>query len=322
MRQLVLASCAWFLNGLGASVALAAGPVLPEPPNALLPPPVALARVAAPAAAPNARPTAPRRSATRNAATAADSSPPVVSSFRLPPSFTMAKLGEYMPFTVKARDDLSGVSYVLALLASPSGNQQVEVWSTSFGETRLDRRSGQYLPPNLEPGLWQMQRLSTCDLASNCTEWTGTALQAIKGRQQVEVRNAFYDITPPTLSSGVLTLNWIDGSRGMVAATVAAQDTGNPRAAGVWSAQVELCREAAQGGGCLVLDGTSGLPDLTEASLRLGTWVDVNYTPAGLYHIKSVSLSDFNGAWHTYTSALVGGETNFGSLFNVTSLSI
>ena len=70
---------------------------------------------------------------------------------------------------------------------------------------------------------------------------------------------------------------------------------------------MELCREEAQGGGCLELDGNSGLPDLTEASVRAGNWVDVNYTPAGVYHIKSVSLSDFNGSWRTYTSTLFGG---------------
>ena len=230
MRQLVLTSYALSLNGLVVSVALAADPVRPQPPAALLPPPVTLERAAAQATPRDARTSNVRRSAPRSAATTTDSTPPAVSLFNLPQSVSMAKLGQYLPFTVKARDDLSGINYVLALLNSPSGNQQIEVWTTPFGETRLDRRTGQYLAPNLEPGIWRVQHVRACDLAFNCAEWTGAALQSIKGRQQVEIQNSFYDTTPPTLSNGVLSLNWIDGSRGMVAATVAAQDAGSPRA--------------------------------------------------------------------------------------------
>lgn len=292
MPCLVRSVCALALNGLVASLALAGGPSV--------------------STATGARP----------AATASDATPPVVTSFSLPSAITLAQLGQYMPFTVKARDGGVGLNQVSALLTSPSGNQQIELWVSSYGETRMDRRTGTYLAPNMEPGIWQIQRVSSCDLATNCNEWTGTALASIKGRHQVEIRSAYYDITPPNLASGVLGLTWVDGTRGLVAATVTAQDTGNPRAAGVWSAQIELCRDEPQGGYCLSMNGSTGLPDLATAEVRAGTWVDIGYTPPGVYHLKSVVLSDFNGVTHRYTSTLFGGETDFTSLFNTTTVSL
>lgn len=320
MRQFVRASCTLSLTGLVASLGLAAEPM---PPMA---PPLALARAAAQAKAPSARLTAPapRRGAARKAATTADSAPPVVSSFSLPASVTLTRYGQDMPIAFKASDDLAGLGNFYAVIGSPSGNQQLGIFleSVVLGETLTDRRVGQWVYPNVEPGIWKLLRVGVCDLAQNCQEWDGdTQLRALKGRHQVEVKNALYDVTPPTLSRSVLSLRQVAGVGTIVEADVVALDAGDPRASGATQADFLLCQLNASD--CLTLQGSNRLPDQSEAKLRSSRWLkEDDGIPAGVYHIKEVMLVDYFGNLRTYTSTMFGGETDFTGLFNVTSLSL
>lgn len=297
-----------------ASIAL---PTLAAEPARPLP--EATTTLAAQAAPTNDRTSAPihRRSTAHKVARLADATPPVISSFGLPATATVGQYGTTMAFTFKGSDNISGLNRVQAVVVSPSGLNSMDIWLPLYGELHSDIKAGHYLQPSLEPGVWRLQSVSACDYYANCTVLTGAELQTIKGRHQVEVRNAYFDITPPTLSQGMLTTIDPIGSRGMVIAEVVAQDTGNPRASGVYSSVIELCQ--IEPSSCVVVTGYVTVPSQVEAKNRGGSWIELSL-PGGTYHIATVTLTDHNGNRRKYTSRLFGGDTDFTGFFNVTTL--
>ena len=79
-------------------------------------------------------------------------------------------------FTLHAIDDQSGLSSCTAYFSSPSGEQSASVSFSAADLTSGGGKDGRYksslvLPPEIEPGVWQLQNLTMLDRNGNSRTW-------------------------------------------------------------------------------------------------------------------------------------------------------
>jgi hypothetical protein len=104
-------------------------------------------------------------------------------------------------------DDSSGIKYANALWRSPSGKQHLEVYDYTEGPIKSGSMDLDTAPLSLyqEPGTWNLERISLCDRAFNCRDYTGSTLTALLSPHTRNVINTRRpDVTPPTASNGLV----------------------------------------------------------------------------------------------------------------------
>lgn len=267
-----------------------------------------------------------------------DTTPPVLKAFGAGTAADarLAKAG--IPIDLTLADDLSGVAYVYVEARGPSG-QEIDVYKTfDFAARKAQASLGLMLPPESEPGAWQITYLYAYDLAGNDLSLGQSALDAL-GNTRFTVQNDVYDVTPPRLLRGrILTPSFSSSklARGVPAGGelqspgvgIAVTDNGGPGSAGVEWASMTFCM-VDDWGGCyyptfsISSDNSSGMPGDGSVDLVLGAYGNYGWydrPDPGTYVLDSVRLTDFAGNTRDYYNKDFGGDTDFSKYFSSTTI--
>lgn len=275
-----------------------------------------------------------------------DTKAPVVDNLSISGSVNVQKILSSAVLTVRARDDLSGITGGYLFFRSPNGRASAAVYmSTPMPETRTilqaDMRvqtnsySREVFSPWAEPGDWMVTFGYIGDIAGNGI-WLDPAMLANKGwSDRVTVLNSKPDTLPPVMNSGKLGAT--EGSLASnapgtsmpsyVSATLNFTDMGEVvDVSGVSSASMKLCRVNATNcfdttkyitlSGYNPIHGKKSLAIKVASQLKRGDPLQAN--ELGDYRVVEVSVGDHAGNVTTLTSTVIGGTTDFTTLFDNT----
>jgi hypothetical protein len=262
-----------------------------------------------------------------------DTTPPVLTAFKVNSHVNVRKTGEQAVFDISATDDMVGVRNIQVRLTGPSGQQ---VW-TNFNvggapQRKLAHRYGHTFDPATEPGTWTVDFLYIHDWNGNIAFYDGDALAAL-GNNVVTVANKTADTVAPSLVSGKILTPAVSAStppKGMgpgngpfVRVALKLRDDGGQIASGLRDAYAYYCLPSDVGG-CsygFYLYGESSVWGESKQTIEVGSEV-WSGQPPGVYKPYYISVSDLAGNVRTYISSEFGGETDFSQYFSSTTIEV
>jgi len=262
---------------------------------------------------------------------AADTAPLVLTAFNVVPSVDAGVPGTSVVVSFKAIDDLAGARSLRAWAVGPSG-QYIEVFfEASAPSTKLAGKMHSDKPLDfMEPGVYEFVSVRTEDYASNYQSVDGGDLAKL-GKTTFTVKNKRgFDVTAPSFQSGRVLTPQISLSaihpgtteRAFAQMTLLATDAGNSATAGVRSAEAFFCTLDYQSCFHLLSGAGDTVPLSAGATLKLGGQPAYYASATGDYHLLSLTLDDYAGNSMSWLSAEFGGETDFGTYFPSTTITL
>ena len=204
--------------------------------------------------------------------------------------------------TVRAIDDLSGISYVQLDFESPSGEQQTSMFTNRL--TSGSFTDGIYvdtitLPRFSESGTWRLEHTYLTDNVGNYRSYRFAELSHLGLAASFEVAEGEKDITPPELVEVILDRFEVDTTEGpaTIAVTVRAIDD----LSGI--SHVQLDFESPSGD----QETTMFTSRLTSGSFTDGTYVDTitlpRFSESGTWRLEHTYLTDNVGNYRSYRFA-------------------
>jgi hypothetical protein len=261
---------------------------------------------------------------------ALDTTPPALTAFSAPATFTQTGLQIPLVVSYTATDDLSGVSQFYAWAAGPGG-QRLDVF-VSLGYPALKIAgfaSSGSVTSFLQAGTYTFVGANVTDLAGNVSSYDQAALSAL-GNVTVTVQNSGkFDAHSPVLDSGqiltpVVSLSSSDPGTSQppfVGASIKVTDAGDTAVAGLRYIDATFC--LADSSHCFTM--SSWQPTAVEtrqATLRVGYQLNRSIDVPGVYELANVSIGDYAANNQYLQSIDFGGSTDFTAYFPTTTIEL
>jgi hypothetical protein len=248
-----------------------------------------------------------------------DSTPPVLTSFKITPPADVAAPLSQLRVDLTATDDLSGIAWTYANVSGPHAQNLSIFVGDSLPAKSVAAHGTVDTTAYLEPGAWTVNSIGLVDVAGNSVWVTGDELAAL-GDPHFQLANSHpdsVDYTPPTLKGGkVLTPRMsvsavVKGTRSSayVVASFAASDAAG--GAGIYSVDATWC--FADNSFCFGTSNWESSRGQSKATLQTASSLGPSYLP-GEYILASVVVRD-QAANYTYLFGTeFGGTTDFSTL--------
>jgi len=276
-----------------------------------------------------------------------DVTPPVLDGIGVSGHPNMTQSNPSITVTLDISDDLTGVAGGEIFVISPDGGQELGQEFSESGSVRvvhkeqmgylragnfssLDEGDG-YFTHWSQPGTWTVSKVILWDVAGNQVSYAGDQLAAL-GTTTFTVSNSKYDGVPPALVGGQILTPVISRSSGndhgvpFVKTKVSMTDTGIGSASGVDYVAMyyclppvdadHVCRDYLSTYASLGVPG-SGIDTSVTTSNVAWSWPGGgSLATSGVYQLAVVVFATLDGVSNaSWSSPLVGGTTDFGTLF-------
>lgn len=267
-----------------------------------------------------------RQAAQRSAGpdAAVDVTPPVITGFNSGTMMNLTKPAAPFKVTIKATDDLSGITFCTFHAWGPH-DQRMEISAqTGVPLVNFNIVGGHagYVNRLFEPGTWKFKFGYCYDAANNYGDIDEAGLDAL-GNAAFTVISSGYDLQKPALTGGkVLTgavslSSFAPGTTNepYVGVRLDLADTGETVIAGASDVYANFCL-VGNPYECLYLTGKMSAPGMSTAGVVAGTPVSASWgNMPGEYALRSIDVYDYAGNYNHYESTLFGGTTDFAPLF-------
>lgn len=261
---------------------------------------------------------------------ATDTQDPELRSLTVQPGpVNAARPGAQGRVAVQLRDDLSGLESVSVVLRDPAGRWSARSSVPLGGALEATLTVAIDLPPGAAAGDWQVVRVVVRDQAFRSRFYEAAELAGF-GDTHIQVRNDRHqDATAPVLVRGQVDTPVVHPPKpgdtfptGAGRVRLVVEDAGEGLSSGVASAQISFChpttRQSVTFSAPVDAFPTSSVPRVPgdrRQSLLLSGWAWGSWPQPVNLPVCFLNLADATGNSRLLVSVLVGGETDFSTLF-------
>jgi hypothetical protein len=258
-----------------------------------------------------------------------DVTPPVLTAFDVSSSIDVSLADNPLLVSIKASDDRSGITNILAFAQGPSG--QI-VGANLYSGLPSKKVAGNMLGTGLtsfqEPGTYTFYSAYVSDAAGNVAQLDQGALAAL-GRSSFTVKNKRgFDTLAPTLDSGKILTPVLSRSAThpgtdqppYAGISVSMTDGGETAVSGVPGLSAIFC--TIDQSNCFYMWGNDNhVPGTPSVTVQMGAQLSPDTEP-GVYHIHSLSVGDRAFNIKELLSTEFSGTTDFSAYFPSTTITI